>query len=165
MRPRAFIVVPALTATLLLAMVPVAHAQTEEEREVGERPGGATVLLASAAYPGLGQLVNGSETRAAVLGVAEGFMIARLILEDRRTRNSYRLYQETGEASYFEDYSGHFDTRQTLVWWTIILALYSIADAYVDANMAGFDEPVSPYLERAGVSGESGVRVGLALRF
>lgn len=133
--------------------------------EGADRPSGATVLLASAAYPGLGQLVNGSETRAAVIGAAECFMIARLILEDRRTRNSYRLYQQTGEASYFEDYTDHFDRRQTFVWWTIALALYGIADAYVDANLAGFDDTVSPYFESAGASIDDGVRVGLAFRF
>lgn len=159
----------ALTASIVAALLIVpagaASARSDRDEEGTGRPSGATALFAAAVYPGLGQLVNGSETRAAVIGAAEGFMVARLLLEDRRTRNSYRLYQETGEASYFEDYSEHFDRRQTFVWWTIALALYGIADAYVDANLADFNEPVSPYFESAGVAGCDGVRVGLAFRF
>jgi hypothetical protein len=133
------------------------------------RPGGAEALLASAAYPGLGQLMNGAEKKAAVIGAAEAFLVARLVLEDRWTRNSLRRYHETGDPDHFDEYSEHFDRRQTLIWWVIVAALYGIADAYVDAHLADFDEPLSPSLERTlgGPSGGTGdaIRVGIAIRF
>ena len=53
-------------------------------------PGPAQALVASAAYPGLGQLLNDSEHKAAIVGGVEAFLIARLVLEDRRTRHALR---------------------------------------------------------------------------
>lgn len=131
-------------------------------------PGGAQALLASAAYPGLGQILNGTEVKAAVLGGGGAFLAARLLLEDRWTRHSLRRYHETGDSDYFDEYSEHFDRRQTLMWWVIAAVLYGIADAYVDAHLADFDQSVSPTLE--GVLGPSpgdppAIRLGLAVTF
>jgi hypothetical protein len=132
-------------------------------------PSPAEALAASAAYPGLGQLLVGSEGKAAVIGAAEGFLVARLVLEDRWTRNALRLYKGTGDDGAYADYSRHFDTRQTLVWWVVVAALYGLADAYVDAELAGFDEPIPPYLGDAlgelDQASDDGVRVGFVVRF
>jgi hypothetical protein len=132
------------------------------------RPNGARSLVASAAYPGLGQLLNGAEVKAAVIGAAEAFLIARLVLEDRRTRNSFRRYLETGESRYFRDYSDHFDRRQTFVWWALAAVLYGLADAYVDAHLVGFDER-PPLIGGVSFPGDEGVargiRFGIALEF
>jgi hypothetical protein len=155
----------------LLAVAPAAFGQERAgEGPLEEaRPGGAQVLLASAAYPGLGQLLNGTEAKAAIVGAAGAFLGARLLLEDRWTRHSLRRYRETGEQAYFDQYSEHFDTRQTLMWWAIVAALYGLVDAYVDAHLADFDEPLSPSLERTlggpALDDPSAVRVGLAIRF
>jgi hypothetical protein len=133
------------------------------------QPGGAQALLASAVYPGLGQILNGTEIKAAVLGGGGAFLAARLLLEDRWTRHSLRRYHETADSDYFDEYSEHFDRRQTLMWWAIAAVLYGIADAYVDAHLADFDRPVSPALE--GVLGPSSpddpsaIRFGLAVTF
>jgi hypothetical protein len=125
--------------------------------------------VASAAYPGLGQLLNGTEVKAAVVSAAGAFLAARLLLEDRWTRHSLRRYRETGDPDYFDDYSEHFDRRQTLMWWAIVAALYGLADAYVDAHLADFDEPISPSLEGAlggpSLDDPSAFRVGVAIRF
>jgi hypothetical protein len=132
-----------------------------------ESPDAVTALVASAAYPGLGQLLNGTETKAAVIGAVEAFLIVGLVVEDRRTRNSLRRYTETGDSAYFDDYSDHFDQRQTLIWWVVGAALYGLADAYVDAHLSGFDGP-SPRLEGGfgGLEGgKPGVRIGLAFSF
>jgi hypothetical protein len=161
----------AIACALVLASVGPAVGQERTEPGDGEpaRPGGAQALLASAAYPGLGQLMNGTELKAAVVGAAGAFLGARLLLEDRWTRHSLRRYRETGDSDYFDEYSEHFDRRQTLMWWAIVAALYGIADAYVDAHLADFNEPISPSLE--GVLGgsslgdPSAIRVGVALRF
>ena len=133
-------------------------------------PGPAQALAASATYPGLGQLLNGAEPKAAVVGGVEAFLVARLVLEDRWTRHSLRLYNETGEGRHFDAYSRHFDTRQTLMWWVIVAALFGMADAYVDAHLDSFEvsTPAGLEGEAAGpASSDSGgdFRVGVALRF
>jgi len=135
----------------------------------GGRPGPTTALVAAAAYPGLGQLVVGSEMKAAAVGVGQAYVVARLILEDRWTRHALRLYNETGRASYYDDYSEHYDRRQTLVWWALAVGILSVADAYVDAHLVGFDDPIRPGMSElepeARPVGDDGLRVGLAVRF
>ena len=131
-------------------------------------PGPAQALVASAAYPGLGQLLNDSEHKAAIVGGVEAFLIARLVLEDRRTRHALRLYNETQDSRYYDEYSRSFDTRQTLMWWVVVAALYGIADAYVDAHLVSFDEirPTSPEdWSVAPTRADGGLRIGLAYRF
>lgn len=139
--------------------------------EIPARPGPspAQALVASAAYPGLGQLLAGSEKKAAVIGAAEGFLVARLVLEDRWTRNALRLYKGTGEGRYYDEYSKHFDTRQALVWWVVVAALYGLGDAYVDAELRDFDEPLPTFLDSAlgALDEDAGgaLRVGFVVRF
>lgn len=138
----------------------------QEEAET-ERPEGTVSMVASAAYPGLGQLLNGTETKAAIVSAVELALIAGLVVEDRRTRNAFRLYKQTGELRYYDEYSEHYDNRQTLVWWVAIAVLYGLADAYVDAHLAGFEDARSPFVDGDfGVSeNDGGIRLGLAVRF
>jgi hypothetical protein len=131
-------------------------------------PSGATAMTASAVYPGLGQLLNGTEYKAAIVCAVETFLVAGLVVEDRRARNSLRLYKQTSDERYYDEYSRHFDNRQTLVWWAAIAALYGLVDAYVDAHLAGFDDSAAPHVESSfGGDGAGGgeFRVGLAFRF
>jgi hypothetical protein len=127
-----------------------------------ERPSGTSVMLASAVYPGLGQLMNGAETKSAVVSAVEALLVTGLLVEDRRTRNAFRLYEETGASEFYDDYSQHYDRRQALIWWVALAALYGLTDAYVDANLADFDSlpvfvPESPF--------ETSDRNGAELRF
>jgi len=131
-------------------------------------PGGTTAMVASAAYPGLGQLLNGTEYKAAIVCAVETFLVAGLVVEDRRARNSLRLYKQTSDERYYDEYSEHFDNRQALVWWAAVTALYGLVDAYVDAHLAGFDDSAAPHVESSfGGDGAGGgeFRVGLAFRF
>ncbi|MCD4689975.1 hypothetical protein K8S17_00780 [bacterium] len=139
-----------------------------EADPVPERPNGARVLIASAAYPGLGQFLNGSERKAAIIGGTEMVLLAQLLLEDRWTRNALRHYRETGDIDYFDEYSTHYDRRQSLIWWAAIVALYSIVDAYVDAHLSGFEEGVPTGFGAAVAAApdeDGGFRVGLEVRF
>jgi len=168
-RRRAEIVVACLLAVALSFPALGQPPDRAGDGEARQRPDGAHALAASAAYPGLGQLWNGSEVKAAVIGAAGAFLAARLALEDRWTRHSLRRYRETGNEDYFDAYSKHFDTRQTIMWWAIVAALYGLADAYVDAHLADFDEPLSASLDPTiGVPGSDDpteIRLGLAIRF
>jgi hypothetical protein len=154
---------PVVALALALALaVPAAAA-------AGGRAGPTAAVVAAAAYPGLGQLVVGSEVKAAAVGAAQAFLVGRLIIEDRWTRHALRLYHETGRSSYYGDYSGHYDRRQTLVWWVLAVGILSVADAYVDAHLTGFDDPAGPGLTdlelESPPAGDAGLRVGFAVRF
>jgi hypothetical protein len=79
----------ALMVLALLVFAPPARAlpeTAEGEAALTRVQGPAESLVASAVYPGLGQLLNGSEHKAAIIGGVEAFLIARLVLEDRWTR-------------------------------------------------------------------------------
>ncbi len=131
-------------------------------------PGGTTAMVASAAYPGLGQLLNGTEYKAAIVCAVETFLVVGVVVEDRRARNSLRLYKQTNDERYYDEYSEHFDNRQALVWWAAVAALYGLVDAYVDAHLAGFDDSAAPHVESSfGGDGAGGgeFRVGLTFRF
>jgi hypothetical protein len=124
-------------------------------------------MVASAAYPGLGQLLNGAERKAAIVSAAEAALVAALLVEDRRTRNAQRKYEETNDEDWYDEYSKHYDKRATLVWWVAVAALYGLADAYVDANLTDFDDSDAPTLEGSFGAGEDGseFRLGVAVRF
>ncbi len=159
----------ALVFVLATVMLVPAVATGQEVSPGAARPDGGRVLIASAAYPGLGQLLNGTERKAAIVGGAEALLIAQLLLEDRWTRYALKNYRETGDNDYFDEYSEHFDRRQTLIWWTAILTLYSITDAYVDAHLSGFDDNTPGGLDAAVAAapalGGDGFRVGFEVRF
>ena len=132
------------------------------------RPHGTTAMVASAVHPGLGQLLNGAEYKAAIICAVETFLVAGLVVEDRRARNSLRLYKQTADDRHYDEYSEHFDRRQALVWWAAVAALYGLADAYVDAHLVGFDDSPTPRVESyLGGDGTGGgeFRVALIFRF
>jgi hypothetical protein len=166
-----------VVALLLPALFASASAQTARSVAARQVPGalvkdeprvsGSTAMVASAAYPGLGQLLNGAEHKAAIVSAAEAVLVAALVVEDRRTRNAERMYEQTKDDFWYDEYSEHYDKRQTLVWWVAVAALYGLADAYVDANLTGFDDMSVPALESSFNAGEDGgeFRVGVAMRF
>jgi len=128
--------------------------------------GPAQAIVAGTAYPGLGQLVAGSEWKAAAVGAAQAYLLGRLLLEHRWTERAQQRYDETQSAADYEDYSEHYDRRQTLVWWVLGVGLLSVADAYVDAHLIGFDDPPPPAGARGdGGPGDDALRVGFAVRF
>ncbi len=159
----------AFALMLVVAMLAPSVAVGQDVSRSVTKPNGGKVLIASAVYPGLGQLLNGTERKAAIIGGAEAALLAQLLLEDRWTRNALRHYRETGGIAYFDEYSEHFDRRQTLIWWTAILALYSVADAYVDAHLSGFDQnapgALDAVLAASPGAGGDGFRLGFEVRF
>jgi len=151
---------------VLLPVAAVAAGQGAPQDVPGtlQGPSGTTAMIASAAYPGLGQLLNGTERKAAIVSGVEALLVAGIVIEDRRVRNSLRLYKQTNSDRYYDEYSEHFDRRQTLVWWAAVAVIYGLADAYVDAHLADFETAGVPRVESSvGVGGE--FRLGLVLEF
>ncbi|MFH1279877.1 MAG: DUF5683 domain-containing protein [Candidatus Eisenbacteria bacterium] len=130
--------------------------------------------LRSMAFPGWGQLHNGSEIKAVVIFSLQSYLLSRAFIIERRAR----WYDEErndpsspwGEAFLEERYRDLRDRRADMVWWAAILGLYSVLDAYVDAHMVGFDDDVEA-VDRVTwriapePRADGGVAVALAARF
>ncbi len=93
---------------------------------------GMAVLL-SFVIPGGGQVYTRNYWKAALIAPAEiGF--------------GYLAYQEhikVREALRVQDSSGYYQHRErrtTFIWWSAAVVVFSMADAYVSAQMFGFDQ-------------------------
>ena len=100
----------------------------------------------SLAFPGWGQLHNGSRVKAVVLFSFQSYLWGRVFITERRS-GFYRSLGDSEDPPWdpvvlHQRADDLRDRRGDLVWWGAILTLYSVIDAYVDAQMAGFDEDV-----------------------
>ncbi len=70
----------------------------------------------------------------------------RYFTAERRSRfyrNELDATASEWDRAYLQSKFGdHRSTRNDMVWWSSILLLYTVIDAYVDAHMAGFDTEV-----------------------
>ena len=113
----------------------------------GRSPG--TAVLLSALLPGGGQVYTGNWWRAAVIAPAEvtlGYF-------------AYKAHMDASAALGRGDstYIGLRDRRTALLWWTGAVIVLSMTDAYVSAQMFGFDREMSLALG----PGRVGIRMGL----
>jgi hypothetical protein len=154
---------------LLLTIIPgfllVPDAAAGEETK-SRNPAAAAVM--SMVVPGLGQFYNGKEMKGTVIFAAECAILAGIGLENRRASQALNKWHASGETvdSYYNAYSDHFDRRQALVWWAVLVGLYGVLDAYVDAHLSSFERTldVEEFIE-PGVSGEGGLGLGVILRY
>ncbi len=114
------------------AMPDSTPAQIEPQRSrVNKSPG--TAVLLSALLPGGGQVYTGGYWKAGLIAPAElalGFFSIREHLDATRALGDGRE----------DDYVLHRDRRTTLLWWTGAVIAFSMADAYVSAQLYGFDD-------------------------
>ena len=101
-----------------------------------------TAVLLSFLLPGGGQVYTGNWWKAALIAPAEvtlGYF-------------SFKYVTEKDSASYVR----HRDTRTALLWWTGAVVAFSMADAYVSAQMYGFNREIRLALGpmRAGIAME-----------
>lgn len=101
------------------------------------------VMLRSALLPGWGQAKNGAWWKAILVAGVETAFLERLYYEDRRVgvyREKASALPEGSERDAYESrMHRHMDHRRDFTWWTAILLLLSLADAYVDAHLRNFD--------------------------
>ncbi|UCF78991.1 MAG: hypothetical protein JSW03_01635 [Candidatus Eiseniibacteriota bacterium] len=102
------------------------------------------VMLRSLVYPGWGQLYNGSSTKAVVVFASETALLGMIYHESREATKAYDAHlaapDPNAAARLYEEYERHFERRESFIWWTVGLVLFSMADAYVDANLTTFEE-------------------------
>jgi len=134
-------------------------------------PSPAGALLRSAMYPGWGQLANGKPVKAFVIMAVETYLAGVAISAHRRTNDiaeAARFATTEEEIARYEERLGAYEERRdAYLWWLGAAVLYSMLDAYVDANLAGVRESTStpvPVLQGTGEEGGS-LRLGLRVRF
>jgi len=100
----------------------------------------------SLAFPGWGQLHNGSRVKAVVLFGFQSYLWGRVFITERRSGFYLSLADREDppwDREVLIDRADDLrDRRGDLVWWGAIFTLYSVIDAYVDAHMVGFEEDV-----------------------
>jgi hypothetical protein len=122
------------------------------------------VALRSLVFPGWGQLYNKQYVKALVVFACESALLGTIYGEYRLASEAYDRHLSTEDVAEAErlyaEYEKHFERQESLIWWTAGLVLFSLADAYVDANLATFEDEfgdppgrVSLYLEPDVVSG------------
>lgn len=109
-----------------------------------------TAVLLSFLLPGGGQVYTGNWWKAALIAPAEvtlGYFSVKEHLAATNASNS-------GDTT--AGYVLHRDRRTALLWWTGAVLAFSMADAYVSAQMYGFDREMRLTLGplRAGIAME-----------
>jgi hypothetical protein len=109
-----------------------------------------TAVLLSLLLPGGGQVYTGNWWKAAIIAPAEvtlGYF-------------TYKAHMDASAALGRGDsaaYVGLRDRRTALLWWTGAVIVSSMTDAYVSAEMFGFDREMTLALG----PGRVGIRMGL----
>lgn len=114
------------------------------------------VVLRSLLYPGWGQLYNRKYLKALAVFSTEATLLGMIYTESKEASQAYSAHivapnPATSERLYRE-YEKHFDRRDSLIWWTAGLLLFSLADAYVDAHLLTFEEEFGQRLEKGNIS-------------
>ena len=122
-------------------------------------------VLLSAAIPGGGQVYNGSYWKVPIIIGAQVFFVTQWLSSNKsyeyyRTQysNSISIYPPYGNLNLKDLRDSYRDQRDSYAWYMAGVYLLSLADAYVDAELSGFE--VSPNLS----STPAGTAVALNLR-
>lgn len=115
-----------------------------------------TAVLLSFLLPGGGQVYTGNWWKAALIAPAEvtlGYFSIKEHLSASDYLSQFNLHHVQSDSV---NYVRHRDTRTALLWWTGAVLAFSMADAYVSAQMYGFDREMRLALGpmRAGIAME-----------
>jgi hypothetical protein len=102
-----------------------------EKQEKKKSPTGA--MVRSLLIPGWGQFYNGKYLKAIAVFAIETGIVANAIYLDRLAN----------ESTTEEEKAYYLDQRNARYWWLLLAKLLSMLDAYVDAQLADFDESPS----------------------
>ena len=106
-----------------------------------------TAVLLSFLLPGGGQVYTGKWWKAALIAPAE-------VTLGYFTVKEHLAASEADEQGDTLNYVRHRDARTAFLWWTGAVIAFSIADAYVSAQMFGFDREMKLTIgpTRAGIA-------------
>ncbi|MCL6465231.1 MAG: hypothetical protein K6T77_00575 [candidate division WOR-3 bacterium] len=141
-----------MTATVALILLvaapdsalPLGQDSLATHKVLNKSPGRA--VLYSLLLPGGGQIYTRNYWKAAIIAPAEVALGYLSYSEHMKAREGWAR-QDT--VAYLQ----HRDRRNTFLWWTGAVVVFSMADAYVSAQMFGFDEEMrlSLGLNRVGI--------------
>lgn len=115
---------------------PIAN-ETARPDSVHHRASPFSVMARSAVLPGWGQLYNHKPIKATVVFGGEGFLWYKAWTE-------FQKEQDAAEAGDQAGKDRHYNLKVNYIWWAIAAHLLQMADAYVDAHLAGFDAGFAP---------------------
>lgn len=117
--------------------------QTQSRGTLLKLPTPRGALLRSAVLPGWGQRYNKKPLKSVVIATLEVGLLAGALLQRDRVNG------------------GMTTTGRRLLLGLIGVHLFSVADAYIDAQLADFDRPNE--LTRRGIQPSSGIAVGFSV--
>ncbi len=109
------------------------------------------LAVAFSVVPGGGQLYNGSYWKAPIVWGVQAYFVSQWIINNKDYRfyrseysNSITSLNPDGNATLRSLRDAYLDQRDSFAWYIAGTYLLSMLDAYVDAELSGFD--VSPNL-------------------
>lgn len=94
-----------------------------------------TAILLSLLLPGAGQVYTGNWWKATLIAPAE-VTLGYFSIREHLSATEY--LRESDTANYVR----HSDAGTAFLWWTGAVIAFSMADAYVSAQMYGFDREI-----------------------
>jgi hypothetical protein len=94
-----------------------------------------TAVLLSFILPGGGQVYTGNWWKAVLIAPAE-VTLGYLSVKEHLSATEFLRKSDT------VNYVRHRDARTVFLWWTGAVVAFSMADAYVSAQMFGFDREI-----------------------
>ena len=130
-------------------------------------------LFKSMVVPGWGQIGNGRYIKAAVYFGLEAWMIGGAIHYRQQASDFRQLFDETPRDAvslrndYYSLYRDRQDECNKYTWFAVIVAFFSMFDAYVDAHLSGFPRQGedSDLTLQVAPTEKNGVTAALSLRF
>ena len=132
-----------------------------------------TAVLLSFLLPGGGQVYTGNWWKAALIAPTEvtlGYFVVKEHLSASDYLSRFSLHHVHSDSA---NYVRHRDARTAFLWWTGAVVAFSMADAYVSAQMFGFDREMrftigpsevrTSNVERRTTDFGLGVRAGIAV--
>jgi len=116
-----------------------------------------TAVLLSFLLPGGGQVYTGNWWKTALIAPTEVTLGYFSVKEHLAASKSLERFQGLGDSADLTDYVRHRDARTAFLWWTGAVVAFSMADAYVSAQMYGFDREMRLTL--------GSMRAGIAMEF
>ncbi len=110
----------------------------------GQRP--VSIVLRSAVVPGWGQWVNRRHWKAVGFAAGQGYLAYRAIsaAEKEHDWNRRARADSTQAELYHRRANYQRDRRHDFTWWSIFAFVFSLGDAYVDAQLGDFSGQFEP---------------------
>ncbi len=120
-----------MTILTVLTCLLFASRDTATNRIPAKSPGRAVLL--SFLIPGGGQIYTRNYLKAALIASTE-IGLGYLTIQEHLRASRALAVQDSVRYAY------HRDRRGAFLWWTAATVAFSMADAYVSAQMFGFDQ-------------------------